>query len=156
MGRSATSLIAQALHKYGVHMGDNLFMKGAGNPLGHYEDRDFMELNKKILRKCGGSAANLPSEELIKACSEFDDDAKEMVESKDDKSLWGWKDPRTVATIEKYVDHLEDPILICPFRNPEMVAKSLHERDGISIEEGLEMAKEYNRRVLKYLEEHYT
>lgn len=156
MGRSGTSLIAQALHKYGVHMGDRLLGAGRGNPLGHYEDMDFLDLNNKILRATGGSPEWLPSKEDVDNFKDLDSEAESLVKSKDNKQLWGWKDPRTTATIDKYIQHLEDPILICSFRNPEMVAKSLNARDGIPIEVALEITKNYNRMVLKYLEDNYT
>lgn len=156
MGRSATSLIAESLHKNGVHMGERLMPGGKGNPQGHYEDLDFVELNDEILKRCGGSADNPPSQEVINNNKSFDDKAKSLVLSKDNKPLWGWKDPRTAATIKKYINNLKDPILICPFRDPLKVGESLNAIDGVSVEEGVKLAKDYNKRVIEFLTERYT
>ena len=49
--RSASSLVAKALHEAGVHMGDELLSGLADNPEGHFEDMDFLKKNVEILPK---------------------------------------------------------------------------------------------------------
>ena len=47
--RSASSLVAKALHEAGVHMGDDLLSGLPDNPEGHFEDMDFLKKNVEIL-----------------------------------------------------------------------------------------------------------
>ena len=46
-------------------MGDVLLGADSGNPKGYWEDRDFLELNRTILRDAGGSWHRPPPEENI-------------------------------------------------------------------------------------------
>ena len=50
MHRSGTSMIASILNKLGVSMGKVMLGKTPSNPLGHFEDKDFYNLNRKILK----------------------------------------------------------------------------------------------------------
>jgi len=145
--RSASSLVAKALHEAGVHMGDDLLSGLPDNPEGHFEDMDFLRRNVELL---DGNIWNDVDRPLL------DLDAGDLIRAKDNKPLWGWKDPRTVLTIDKYYDHLEDPVLVGLFRKPEHVASSMARRGDISEDEALELAKAYNRKIIAFLEKHFT
>lgn len=142
MHRSATSLIAKALHSIGVNMGDRLLPPANDNPEGFFEDIEFLQTNIQLL---GGDRWANPPEGLQ------DIDVEKLIKRKDVAPLWGWKDPRTVLTIEKYYDLLEDPILVCVFRKPEHVGASLERRGNMSKEQGVKLADEYNQRLLTFL-----
>jgi hypothetical protein len=144
--RSASSLVAKALHEAGVHMGDELLSGLPDNPEGHFEDMDFLKKNVELL---GGNIWNDVDRELTDA------DTSALIAAKNVHPLWGWKDPRTVLTIEKYYDHLDDPIIIGLFRKPELVAKSMARRGDISEEDALALAKAYNRKIIDFLSEHF-
>ena len=144
--RSASSLVAKALHEAGVHMGDELLSDLPDNPEGHFEDMDFLKKNVEIL---GGNIWNDVDRELNNV------DTAELVSRKDTRPLWGWKDPRTVLTIEKYYDHLQDPIIVALFRKPEHVAKSMAERGDISENDALALARDYNRKIIEFLSKHF-
>lgn len=151
MHRSATSLIAGGLKKMNIDMGKKLLGKDKSNPFGHFEDKGFMELNKKILNQAGGSWDNPPSEaDIIEAGNEF---LKEIKKLTNKKGLWGWKDPRTTLTIKCYLPYLENPHFICCFREPLEIAKSLQKREGWPINKGIKLTKEYNNRLLQFLRE---
>lgn len=145
--RSASSLVAKALHEAGVHMGDDLLSGLPDNPEGHFEDMDFLKKNVEIL---DGNIWNDVERELQ------DIDTSELIESKNNKALWGWKDPRTTLTIDKYYDHLDDPIIVGLFRKPALVAKSMAKRGDISEEEALALAKAYNRKIIDFLSKHFV
>lgn len=145
--RSASSLVAKALHEAGVHMGDDLLSGLPDNPEGHFEDMDFLRRNVELL---DGNIWNDVDRPLL------DLDAGDLIRAKDNKPLWGWKDPRTVLTIDKYYDHLEDPVIVGLFRKPEHVASSMARRGDISEDEALELAKAYNRKIIAFLEKHFT
>lgn len=152
MHRSATSFLAKAIAEQGVNMGRRLMRAGKWNPQGYYENLDFVELNDLILKEAGGSWRNPPSEiELLNAANKHEDLIKETIERNKDE-LWGWKDPRTSITLPAYMPFLSGDIyLIAVFRKPERVALSLQRRDGMSIEEGIKLAKEYNSRIIKHI-----
>jgi len=153
MHRSATSLTAKALNNE-IYMGDNLMGSARSNPKGHFEEMSFVKLNDWILKQAGGSWDNPPSEKAIMEV-ECDDKIKMLI-SLHEKELWGWKDPRTSLTIRKYLPFLENPHFICNFRNPKDVAISLKMRDGMELSKGIALAKEYNSRVIKFLEEYHV
>ena len=127
-------------------MGDDLLSGLPDNPEGHFEDMDFLKKNVEIL---GGNVWNDVDRPLN------DVDTRELVERKNDKPLWGWKDPRTTLTIDKYYDHLEDPVIVALFRKPELVAKSMAKRGDIGEAEALDLARAYNKKIIDFLSKHF-
>jgi len=155
MHRSTTSLIAKALHLAGVNMGAKGERKQYGTDYGFYEDLDFINMNDTLLREAGGSWKDLPTHEAIieAGCARKQGIARLINKKK--KGLWGWKDPRTILTLECYLPFLEDVHLLTVFRDRREVAKSMYKRDRndreISMEKALELADEYNKRLLRLL-----
>lgn len=141
--RSGTTFITKALYDQGIKMG--------GGASGHREDIDFIHLNMDILKEAGGEWKKPPSEEAIDAIiSKYGDRFKTIVDKKKDK-LWGWKDPRQPLTMKGLVDYLEDDVyLVCVFRKPERVARSLFITNGMKNTEKL--TREYSRRIIKVIE----
>ena len=143
--RGGTSFLANALKRAGVTL-------GGSQP--HFEDDDFVQLNKKILEAAGGPGAwrNPPSEAAIEAAVQARKD--EIVELLRRKkcAFRGWKDPRQALTILNYLPYLEDDVyLVCIFRKPELIETS-HEcpwSQGVAIER----AREYYRRIIHAVEE---
>jgi hypothetical protein len=148
MHRSATSFLAKALAEQGVNMGRRLMPANKWNEHGYFENLDFVELNDLILKEAGGSWCNPPpNDEIIKTGEKYKDLIKEVIE-RNRTEMWGWKDPRTSLTLPAYLPYLSGDIyLICIFRNSVRVAESLRERDGFSMEKGIELAKKYNMRI---------
>jgi len=144
--RSASSLVAKALHEAGVHMGDDLLSGLPDNPEGHYEDLDFLKKNVELL---DGNIWNDVERELMDVYT------KPLIDSKNTRPLWGWKDPRTVLTIDRYYEHLDDPIIVGLFRKPELVAKSMAKRGDISEDEALALARAYNKKIIDFLSKHF-
>ena len=144
--RSASSLVAKALHEAGVHMGDEMLSGLPDNPEGHFEDIDFLKMNVELLN---GNVWNDMDRELQ------DVDTGELIAAKNTRPLWGWKDPRTVLTIDRYYEHLDDPIIVGLFRKPELVAKSMAKRGDISEEDALALAKAYNKKIIDFLSKQF-
>jgi hypothetical protein len=145
--RSASSLVAKALHEAGVHMGDELLSNLPDNPEGHFEDMDFLKKNVEILDGDVWNDVNRPLQDI---------DTTALIKEKNNVPLWGWKDPRTTLTIEKYYGHLDDPIIVSLFRKPEHVARSMAKRGGVTEEEALALAKAYNRKIIDFLSKHFV
>ena len=152
MHRSATSLVSKGLANE-IHMGENLMEPASDNPQGFFENLVFVNLNDKILKAAGGSWHIPPTKEgILKVRSSFEDEIKDTIakESKEHE-LWGWKDPRTALTIDLYYPYLINPHLICIFREPLEVAKSLKKRNRFSIEKGINLANIYNTRIIQFI-----
>ena len=151
MHRSATSLAAMGLHNSSVSMGTYFLAKDSGNIHGYFEDMSFLNLNKSILLDAGGRWDKPPSrQKIIGLAPKYGPIIKELVAEKK-KPLWGWKDPRTTLTIELFIPYIENPHFIVCFRDTMEVAKSLQRRNGFPINQGLSLAKVYNRRLLEFL-----
>ena len=130
MHRSGTSLVSNILGDMGVDMGDNMLGANTSNPYGHYEDMTYLALNDKFLKECMGSWDKPPSKKVIdEKLPDFRGRAKKRIESNVKKKYWGWKDPRTVLTLDLYKPYLTNPIYIVVYRNPTDVVASLLERD---------------------------
>jgi len=61
---------AGILCKLGINMGGKTLGKSLSNPLGHFENEDFYNLNKKILKFAGDNWRNSPKGESILAQAE--------------------------------------------------------------------------------------
>lgn len=164
MHRSATSLVAKGLHSE-ISMGQELMLNEQGNPEGHYEDMDMVELNEYLLSKAGGSWHKPPSETDIlklKNDKEVVNSIKSLIDKKNelaktyDKPLWGWKDPRTVITLPLYMPYLINPHFIFILRDPNEIAKSITKRDKFSNKYSFNIAKEYHTRMLNFMNAWYT
>jgi hypothetical protein len=165
MHRSATSLVAKSLNSV-IFMGNNLYGANKTNPFGHYEEQMFLNMNTKILKLAGGSWDFPPPEnEILRVGQILCDEIRAIVEKMNllaeekfakrsyKEPLWGWKDPRTTLTIRCYLPYLQNPHYIVCFRNPEEIAKSLNA--VLTYEYSLKLVKEYNKRLLKFLNEAY-
>lgn len=150
MHRSMTSLLSNALNDFGIRMGNYIIDP---KPYGIWEDRDFFTLNRRILHLAGGDWDDPPSREKILYAGESQKKVIKRVVNKNNRKgvYWGWKDPRTVLTIECYMPYLVNPIFYVCFRDPNEVAESLKRRNNFSIKKGVTLANEYNSRLLFFL-----
>lgn len=161
MHRTATSMLARSMHKSGeVWMGDRLILNLSDNPKGHYEQRPIVLLNDQILNAAGGSWFNPPSREaILEQRGKWDSRIKEELEALEAgaKGLTsiGFKDPRMCLLIELWEPFIKNPQYVCSFRNEKDVAKSLNKRNNMSIDDGINLTREYNSRVIKFISERY-
>jgi len=122
---SATSFISKMLEENGVEMHNSKTEKYEP----YYEDPDFIYLNRRILYNAKGSLGKPPSENNL-----FKVDVKNRIKNlikKKKSKFWGFKDPRTALTFNKYLPHLDgDVYLICCFRKPERTFKSYCRENG--------------------------
>jgi len=156
MHRSGTSMIGGVLTCLGVDLGEDSPGKQTSNPLGHFEDREFLELNRKIIKAAGGTWDNPPgSPQILNTLEKFADEIAELVRIKVDQhphALWGWKDPRTSLTVGLYIPYLKNPyILICQ-REPDQIAESLWKRNQFERKTSLDLTEIYQRRIDDFLE----
>ena len=129
MHRCGTSLLSSILLDLSVHIGENLLMRGKMQPHGHWEDRDFLSLNRNILRAAGGRWNVPPSRrKILQVRGEFNERIKNLVAKKSERKKWGWKDPRTSLTIPLYHPYLVSPRYVRIIREKSAVIQSLQRR----------------------------
>lgn len=152
MHRSGTSMTTGILSKLGVDVGKKLTPRSIANPTGYFEDKEFFELNKKILRAAGGSWKSPPDRDSILAQrNKFQNQIRHLVKKKESE-LWGWKDPRTNLTIELYAPFLKNPYFIVCHREPMAVTKSLKQRENMKVNDSISLIKIYEERINIFFE----
>jgi hypothetical protein len=67
---------------------------------------------------------------------------------------WGFKDPRTLVTLEFWREVLPELAFAGTFRHPRLVAESLARRNGSSIERWLGLWADYAERLLALHDQH--
>lgn len=159
VGRSATSLVSEALSRI-IPMGSSG---------GMFENKDILNLNEEILHEAGGAWDNPPPrwvederkfsrlkqkfhEKIKSTLARFASEARSLR----NHTYWGWKDPRTALVIDFYHPYLKNPHYIAVFRDPERVAENFHRVNGIEVEVAIKLAREYNRRILEFIEKHHV
>jgi hypothetical protein len=164
MHRSGTSFLVRALNLAGLWLGseDRLYTvegrAGIGNPRGNYENTGSVTINDAILINSGGAWYNPPRSLMVSPADL--NNMRQLAESLE-KGMpqeflrWGWKDPRTVLTLDVWVKALQRNVsLIATFRHPHAVAESLHSRDGMPLEHGYALWAAYNQYLLKHLNQY--
>lgn len=160
MHRSGTSLVAHYLKECGLYIGDNLFNQRKGNPLGHFEDLEFLYFHKRMLRENGidkfpTSDSGLP----IHLNGPNRIEGIQMVARRMERRQWGWKDPRTTLFLEFWSGILKNARYLFIFRHPSEVAQSLVRRgtDADILEMpviGLKAWRVYNNQILQFWMNH--
>ena len=159
MHRSGTSFVARALHESGVDMGEGHFV-GANrfNPLGHYENADFVVLNDEIMKEAGAvdwSGVVAPEKiEEIRESGKYRSRVKELL-GRFSSKFWGFKDPRTISTLPLYLEQVDedenDVYLVCVFRKPQRVEGSLKRRNGFDEKKSRASINRHNKLLLRQI-----
>lgn len=162
MHRSGTSMVTRLLNLAGMYLGpeERLMPPASDNTEGFWEHLDFVELNDEILSRFKGGWDRVPQfptnwlkNPAIKALQEK---ARNLLEHFDDQDFWGWKDPRNSLTFDFWKHLIPSLKYLMVIRDPLEVARSLHERNGLSIINGLRLWEEYNAGWLNQTDESYV
>ena len=148
MHRSGTSMVAGLLKKCGLYLGENLISGLRDNPRGHFEDREFVAINDRILSQNGGSWSNPPTRTLIITPLLVNRIQKFLSKWPKDKIV-GWKDPRACITLPIWKKALKaEALKVIIVRRPwPEIALSLEQRNGFSYEKSIELIKNYLERL---------
>lgn len=137
MGRSGTSLTMRLLNLLGVHLGpeEGLIDCAPPNSRGYWERHGILELNDAVLRAMGGDYANPPELERgwqrSAALTVLKQRGQALVdECFADKTLWGFKDPRTSFTLPFWREVVPEMRYVICVRNPAEVAASFGRYPG--------------------------
>jgi hypothetical protein len=119
--------VASALEAAGLPMGERLLQEFPGNPRGHFEDLDFVELHDAALAAFPEGAFQA---ELRPLC--FDagqrQRAAELVARRQALPAWGFKDPRATLFLDEWAALLADPGFLLLYRHPLEVVASIVRR----------------------------
>ena len=149
MHRSGTSCLVGLLEQAGVFLGD-VSRKNPSNAKGNRENPRIMALHEDLLKVNGGTWDAPPA--AVSWPRDLKARRDEIIASYRDATVWGFKDPRTLLTLEGWIEALPGLELVGVFRHPVAVAESLRRRNGFSIEKGLGLWSTYNDRLLRYRE----
>lgn len=147
MHRSGTSCLTGLLEDAGVYLG-GVSKKNPHNLKGNQENLQVMHLHNEVLEANGSGWDNPP------AGSVHWSDAqrarlREIVKEYEGHTRWAFKDPRTLFTLPAWQELLPDLVYIGTFRHPGAVAQSLHRRGKMPPEQGFELWRRYNARLLE-------
>jgi hypothetical protein len=158
MHRSGTSMIGGVLSHLGVNLGEDLPGKQISNPLGHFEDGDFLALNQTILENAGGYWDQPPEKKNIELLHDkFKEPIQALVSDRkwaSGEEIWGWKDPRTSLTIELFIPYLDNPHFIICRRDPSEIITSLWQRNRMTEDEARQLVDTYYQRIDDFFRKH--
>jgi hypothetical protein len=150
MHRSGTSMVTGILHICGAWLGENLLMGAKDNPKGHFENKDFVHINQKILRTNNGRWDKPPRKIRF---DKYIPKMNQFLESLPSNRVVVLKDPRTALTFPlwRQLIQLKNIKIIYIQRDHKAIARSLKARNNFSIEKGIRLSKYYNKQIENHL-----
>ena len=128
MHRSGTSLTASVLQSMGVDIGQRLLGPTYGNIKGHFENIDFIEFHKEVLRSHRIDESGFTVKPEIPIAESYIEKAQKLIRQNSISPLWGWKDPRTTLFLDFWIKLLPNANFIFVYRSPWEVVDSLYRR----------------------------
>jgi hypothetical protein len=147
MHRSGTSCLTGSLQQQGLFLGTHN-LRAPDNPRGNRENKDTQMLQKDILEQSGGSWDAPPP--TVEWRPEHFELAQEILAEHAEHPVWGFKDPRTLLTMEGWKILVPDLQPVGIFRHPLRVAQSLKARDHFDREKSLSLWLTYNSRLVDF------
>lgn len=161
MHRSGTSAITRVVNLLGVPLAhdDDLIAPRRPNPDGYWESASLVEFNDALLGEYGGSAWEPPDPDQMWPSASRRPDllsmGRDTFGSVHGQGSWVWKDPRNCLTLPFWRSCLQptwDLACIFVYRHPHEVARSLSDRDGVSIRYGIALWDYYTITALRALD----
>jgi hypothetical protein len=146
MHRSGTSALVGSLQQRGLFLGRHSTWN-KHNLRGNRENAKVSVLNEQVLMHSGGSWSSPPA--VVDWTPGHLERARTILAKYADKPLWGFKDPRTLLTLEGWLRLVPDLELVGVFRDPARVARSLAERPSLPVEDPIGLWRTYNTRLLE-------
>jgi hypothetical protein len=158
MHRSGTSALSRVLNLCGAFLPARVKPPKLGvNAKGFWEPEAVLDLNVRLMRQLGGEwdrvGFGLPEDGEVVA--EFESDVRAVLASEyGDQQIILIKDPRIGAVAPLWDRALVRagyrPVYVVPVRNPLEVARSLHARGDMSVDEGLALWLAYSQRIADF------
>ena len=126
MHRSNASVITQWLRKCGLETGNDLPGMNEPDEYRHFEDVDFLDAHKAILKSHRLPDNGFTASPLNPLSYNERDRLKDIVFYKNQfNRQWGWKDPRTCLFLETYRQLIPDAFYLVVWRDYQSVVCSL-------------------------------
>ncbi len=145
MHRSGTSALAGSLEQHGLFLG-HVSTSNAHNPKGNRESTEVRRLNEDVLRSSGGAWKAPPA--AVQWSVDHAERARRLLADQAGRPVWGFKDPRTLLTLDGWHALVPDLEHVGIFRHPLRVARSLERRDGMDRDAAVALWRAYNERLL--------
>lgn len=150
MHRSGTSCVTGTLQAAGVFLGE-VSVHNKHNVKGNRENGVVMSLHNDLLAANGGRWDRPPA--VVRWSDEHRQRRDAIIaDLAASAACWGFKDPRTLLTLDGWLDVLPAPRFVGVVRHPQAVARSLHTRGGMPLDHAVSLWTEYNRRLAAYRE----
>jgi len=152
MHRSGTSYTTSLLKNAGLDIGKVLLGENKSNPKGHFENEDFCNLHRKILKEnyLHPDGWDLKT---ISFQKEYEEEAKTLI-AKNTNTYWGWKDPRTTLFLNFWKQLLPNAYFLFIYRSPWEVVDSIYRRKDPIFKDAPEKAIDvwmfYNQVILDF------
>jgi len=149
MHRSGTSCLAGSLEPFGLYLGP-VNKAAPHNKRGNQEHSKVVDINNRVLQANGARWSSPPLNFPCHWPDSLRDERDRFLDNQSSQSIWGFKDPRTLLTLEGWLEGIPNAVLVGTFRNPISVAESLARRDGSSLQRGLGLWTLYNQRLTSF------
>ena len=151
MHRSGTSLVTGSLEDAGLNLGE-VNHAAPFNRMGNKENEAIRGLNDSLLAQSGASW-NAPPNHQVQWSRDDEVRARSLIEPYQYAARpWGFKDPRTIWTVEGWLRLLPNAYLIGVFRHPSLVVRSLTARTAdlaVETDEALRLWCAYNSELIR-------
>lgn len=138
-------MLAGTLQEAGLELG-HVMTESLFNRKGTRESRGLMVAQEKLLAQNGGSWKDPPESVRWGGLDGF---RERFVARFRNERVWGFKDPRTLFTLEGWIETLPHAELVGIFRHPARVALSLRKRNQLTLEKGFGIWQRYNETLLR-------
>ena len=156
MHRSGTSLLTGSLEAAGLHLGE-VNHAAPFNRKGNKENESIRSLHDELLAR-SGAAWNRPPKRQVRWNPADEKRARALVEPCFRAARpWGFKDPRTVWTVEGWLGLLPEVRMVGVFRHPSLAVRSLAARPGdlaVGTHEALRLWCDYNAELVRLQRRH--
>lgn len=146
MHRSGTSMLTGTLQEAGVFLGKVFSDPIRHNRKGLLEPKAVLYMHEDLFRANGGSWSDPPADPQWQPLHIAVRDL--FVDSMAGRPVWGFKDPRTLFTLDAWQAVLPGLEPVGIFRHPLQVAQSLQRRNGFALDQGFAIWRRYNERLL--------
>lgn len=157
MHRSGTSLAASLLQSAGVNIGKELLSASHANAKGHFENLDFVNFHREVLRSQGLEDAGWTLQSNLEVSEQQTQLAQQIIAQNATGLIWGWKDPRTTLFLDFWMELLPAANFLLLYRSPWEVVDSLLRRSIKDLDLflkspdlAIKIWTHYNRQVLDF------
>lgn len=158
MHRSGTSALSGVIQLMGAYLGKNMMPANPYNKKGHFESLDFYYLNDKIMKSIGTNWNDLKDvdarlADIPKAI--YEELTYSVLENiNDTDKIFSLKDPRVSILLPIYQKFAQENDIQLYYvvikRDPNEIALSLRNRDGMSLEKGVKLSEKHFNCIDKY------